>query len=268
MVLRADFTDGKLLQSILTAIQEILDTSLITVSKRGLQISRLDVNAVVMVDLWLPAESFLEYNYTHSEDEKEVGVSIKELRKLLSWMTANPVEINIQPKTMIFTQRGAGVYAERTIRLPLIEDVSRDEEAQPPQQEFTGKATFSSSLFSSLLKSHMERHDTVALTLTKETFTLELSGHEALNGKTTLHPTTDDPDNASLQIEIDDDAEQLRQLFPTSQFRKFSAASDFARTVDISLVGGDNAIKVSFNVGDDGGYLAFYVAPKIETEED
>jgi len=266
MVLHAKFTDGKLFQAILTAIQDIIDTCLITVSKRGLQISRLDENAVVMVDLWLPRESFLEYKFTCKENEQEVGVSIKELRKLMSWMTADPVEIHVKHKVMIFTQRGAGVYSERTLRLPLIEDVSRDEEAQPPDQDYIGKATFSSTLFAGILKSHMENHDTVALSLTKDTFTLELAGHEQLNGKTTLHRTTDDPDNPSLRIHTK--KRTIRQLFPTSQFKKFSAASDFARTVDIALVGGDNAVKVSFNIGDEAGYLAFYVAPKIETDAD
>jgi proliferating cell nuclear antigen PCNA len=263
MVLHATFTDGTLFRSILNAIQEIIDTCLITVSKAGLRISRLDENQVVMVDLWLPRECFLRYQFKFAEDEQEVGVSIKELKKLMTWMTADPVEIHIVQKTISFTQKGAGVYSERTLRLPLIEDVSRDEEAQPPDQDYNGKATFSNSLFSGLLKSHMENHDTVAITLTKNTFTFELAGHEQINGKTTLNRTTDDPDNPALKIITKE--RKLRQLLPTSQFKKFSSASDFARTVDISLVGGEDPVKVSFNIGDETGYLAFYVAPKIET---
>jgi len=264
MPLTATFTDGTLFRSILTAIQEIIDTCLITVSKEGLRISRLDENQVVMVDLWLPRENFLRYGFKYSEDEEEVGVSIKELKKLMTWMTSDPVEIKTGKKIISFTQKGSGVYSERTLRLPLLEDVSRDEEAQPPDQDYNGKATFSNALFSGILKSHMENHDTVAITLTKQTFTLELNGHESMNGKTTLHRTTDDPDNPALKIKTTED--KLRQLLPTSQFKKFSAASDFARTVDISLVGGEDPVKVSFNIGDDDGYLAFYVAPKIETE--
>jgi hypothetical protein len=39
----------------------------------------------------------------------------------------------------------------------------------------------------------MENHDTVALTITKTSFMIELQGNEHLNGITTLHRTTADP---------------------------------------------------------------------------
>lgn len=268
MVLDATYTDGSLFRSLMASMEGIIDTCLITVSKAGLRISRLDENQVVMVDLWMPRESFLRYGFRHGEEEEEFGVSIKELKKLMTWMDASPVEVHARQTNLTFTQKRLGVYSERKLRLPVLEDVSREAEAAPPEQDYLGKATFSNKLFSGILRSHMENHDTVALTLHKTSLTLELAGHEQINGKTTLHRTTPNPDNPnSLKIQLRD-TNRIRQLLPTSQFKKFGVASEIASTVDISLVGGEDPVRVSFNIGDSNGYLAFYIAPKIETDAD
>jgi len=266
MVLDATWQDGSLFRSLMASMEGIIDTCLITVDKRGLRISRLDENQVVMVDLWLPKNGFLRYGFNSKDDEEEYGVSIKELKKLMSWMDASPVEIHARQNMLTFTQKRLGVYSEKKLRLPILQDVSREAEAAPPEQDYKGKATFSNKLFSGILRSHMENHDTVALTLAKTSMTLELAGHEQINGKTTLHRTTPNPDNPNnLQIRLNQ-SEKIRQLLPTNQFKKFSAAADIASTVDLSMVGGEDPVRVSFNIADSGGYLAFYIAPKIETE--
>ena len=69
---------------------------------------RLDNHQVVMVDLWLPKESFLRYNLRCKDDEQEVGVSIPQLKKVLSWMTADPMEIHAVNKKVKLTQKRAG----------------------------------------------------------------------------------------------------------------------------------------------------------------
>ena len=61
-----------------------------------------------MVDLWLPKESFLRYNLRCKDDEQEVGVSIPQLKKVLSWMTADPMEIHAVNKKVKLTQKRAG----------------------------------------------------------------------------------------------------------------------------------------------------------------
>lgn len=264
MVLDATYTDGTLFRSLMGAMQELIDECLITVSKAGLRISRLDKDQVVMVDLWLPRESFLRYSFRHNETEQEFGISVKELKKVMTWMTADAVQIKANVRDLVFTQKQAGVYSERTLQLPCIANVSHEEEAQPPAQDYQATASFSNQLFSKLLRSHMENHDTVALTIEKTKFSFELNGHEQINGKTTLHRSTDHPDNPVLKIETK--IPKVRQLMATAHFKKFAAASDLASSVEIQMVGGEDPMKVNFHVGDDSGYLAFYIAPKIETE--
>jgi len=259
MVLTATYPDGKLFYNLVASMDGMIDECLFTITVDGIRISRLDNHQDVMVDLWLPKESFLRYNLQRKDDEQEIGVSIPQLKKVLSWITEDPMEIHARDKKVKFSQKLTETYEEKSVEMPTV-DFDRSGEVQPSDQPYDSCATFSNSLFSTLLRINMENHDTVALTITETTFVIELQGNEHLNDVKTLHRFTADPN-----LKINTRVPEVRQLLPTNLFKKFGHASGICNTVDISMMGEEKAVKVSFNI-DDTGYFSFYIAPKIEAQ--
>jgi len=269
MVLNACYPNGKLFCQLVEAMEGVIDECIFTLNRGGIQISRLDTNQVVMVDLMLPRDSFLRYSLT-GNTEMEVGVNVGTMKKVLQWMSEDSMDIKVVNRKITFSQKRQGPFPEeREVVVPTC-DVNVDEEAQPPETDYTSKVSFSSALFSRILKSHMQHHDTVGLTIEKTKFILDLNNHHHINGRTVLRRQTAGgtlgPNSSGLMIEKRG-RRAVSQLLPTTQFRKFGGASDLSGTVEISLAGGESAAKVQFNVRDDGGRLAFYLAPKIETTD-
>jgi len=266
MSFKGTYTDGKQFKALITAIEPVIEKCIITVSPQGMYISRIDEQSVIMVDMYLPKDQFLSFNL-RGTSELTMGIDVKGLKKLLLWMTPDPLSFNFKRNSnMVLTQKRAGLFDERELSLKKF-DVDAEHEADAPDKDFKGAATFSTSVFSKIVASHVNKsfNSSLQLILERTKFSFELTGGERINGKTTLKRTTDNPDDRNqLQIDIQGKTRKIRQSVASAQMAKFAQCSELGGRVKVEMAGGDNPIKLTFEIGDDlDGYLCFLIAPQI-----
>jgi len=265
MSFKGTYTDGKQFRALITAIAPVIEKCIITVNTSGMYISRIDEQSVIMIDMFLPKDQFLSFSLRGS-GELTTGIDVKGLKKLLLWMTPDPLTFHFKRNSIVLTQKRAGLFDERELVLKRF-DVDQEGEADAPDKEFKGAATFSTAVFNKIVSSHVNKdfNTSIGLVLERTKFSFELTGGEKVNGKTTLKRTTDDPDDLNqLQIDILGKTRKIKQSIATGQMMKFTQCSELGGRVKIEMAGADNPIKITFEIGDDrDGYLSFLVAPQI-----
>jgi len=271
MVIAATFPDGKEFYRLIDAMSALLDDIHLIISKDGLRIATLDNDHIVMVDLWLPKDSFLKYNYRNKQETK-AGLSLRKLKKTLVWATVEPLQLSFLPRSVKFSQNNAdGVTKE--IEQSYV-DIEQEKSSGTPQVDWLAEVTCSSYIFSNTIKCSDNVHDTINLTVKPRSFELEIKGNDYINGKVILNKKTQtgtpegpEPGQQTCQLQIETKEKNISQLFSIKFFRYFVGAAELSSKVQLSMHGEDKPIKVCFPLNDSDGYLAFFLAPKVSSDD-
>ncbi len=80
MTVRVVYPEAKYIKSIIDSLSKLVDEVSITIDQDGLYMKALDPARAALIDIYLPASSFLEYEV---EEPAEIGLSMANLGKLL-----------------------------------------------------------------------------------------------------------------------------------------------------------------------------------------
>lgn len=262
MSFKGRYPNGQEFHSVIKAIATVLSDCVVNVSSEGLRVSRIDTESVVMVDLFLSKADFTDFSL-RGKPEIEVGLSTVDLKRLLEWMTVDPLRIEIPDQGPLkLSQERSGLFEERVLFVPRIQ-VDTEREAAPPENEPTGTAEFSAKTMTRLIQTHMSLGNSCQIKMFKTKLQFQITGGTNIGGKTTLKRTTSNPDNPPLTIRTKTRA-AITQSVSCAQFRKFAAAADLGGRVKLYMSGGEDPVKVEFQVGEeDLGYLAYFIAPQV-----
>lgn len=261
-LLKCSYPNGKEFGRIINTISATIDEALFTATKNGIRVTRLDLQAVVMVDLWIPRDYCLRFQI--QGEQQKFGVSLYNLKKLLEWVQSESLTLEVSKNNILFRQRATGIYTERTFVIPL-HFVKKNVSNSPPETKYFTLATMGSKTFSTIIKGYNTRHPRIRMTCRKREFTFEASSHDEFSGETKLSVILKEntkEDNEYLKIKSRKN--QICQILGLNQLNKFVHASDFSNRVEIGMIGCNKPLRFHFQVGDSGGHLRFFVAPKIE----
>ena len=241
------FSDARVWRYMVASIEKIIDEGVFIATPEGLSLRAMDTSRVVMVDLFYPASSFIDYNV---EEEKEFGVSFGVLAKVLRRARKDDELVILVDESRVTVKlRSRG---ERTFRIP--QAMLTYEKLPEPKIQFTVKAKMLGSTFREVVKD---------IELLSESVTLRAS-------ENTLY-MVGRSDIASIEAELSIERGSLIDLIVDSQdqatysieyFTQMTSAAQAADSVTLQY-SEDAPARVDFEyLG--GGRLTFYVSPRIE----
>ena len=246
--------NGNLLQKAIAAYAVLIDEATFDITPDGVSLRVMDPSRVAMVDAELPS-GFFDGGYTCTEPMK-LSVNLTELLKLLKRAgKEESVELSIDDKTgrlLIIIQ---GKYA-RNFNMPTLE--ASDEEAPTPKISFNVKAKTTTNGLSQAIEDAQLVSDHVRIEAEPEKLTLSASG-DLMGATITLQKGSD----TLLELDVKENAKATFSLSYLSEIIKAASAISDIATLEFST---DMPVKIDFQQTKEGK-LAFYLAPRIMTEE-
>lgn len=251
MPFRARFSDARTWKKVIDAIEVLVDEAVFKANKEALKVRAMDPSHVAMVDVYLPAAIFDEYECS---GDVAIGVSLDEMRKVMRRAGSNDeLELVLDESAGNLRVHLKGATS-RTFRLSLL-DIGR-EEPPTPSIKFNVEAKLLSDALVQALKDAELFSDHVQIAATPEGVRITASG-----------------DTSGVEVKIDKGSEALLELNITESSRAIYAlnylsdmvkAASASETVTISF-STDMPLKLEFRVLGEGR-ITYWLAPRIEAE--
>ena len=278
-------------RDLIESIKDVVPTVVLSFAPDGLDMQSMDVNKVALVEFFITAESFVDYQYPEDAEDNEESIALaldlKSLFKILKCAKANSqckcvFKLNGNSLKMNFTNDNE-VFS---FNLKLL---NIDSNRLPiPERENNVTMTFPTDLYQSFTKD-------IATLTTDITISVGEFGNDGNDGNDENDVQLkfefgSDLGNGSWTvkfvngIELHDYNEEVSQRFSISYLQNFSKAVMNAGRADVSLKAGEpieivcplprlSQLTVLHNQEIDGddiypfGYLKFFLAPKVEENE-
>lgn len=246
--------NGNLLQKTIAAYAVLIDEATFNITPDGVSLQVMDPNRVAMVNAELPS-GFFDGGYTCTSPIK-LSVNLTELLKLLKRAgKEESVELSIDKKTGRLLITIQGKYA-RNFNMPTLG--ASDEEVPTPKISFNVKAKTTTNGLSQAIEDAQLVSDHVRIEAEPEKMTLSASG-DLMGANITLVKGSD----TLLDLDVKENAKATFSLSYLSEIIKAASAISDIATLEFST---DMPVKIDFQQTKEGK-LAFYLAPRIMTEE-
>ncbi|KAI8466741.1 MAG: PCNA proliferating cell nuclear antigen [Monoraphidium minutum] len=260
-MLEARLLQGSLLKKTVDAIKDLVNEGNFEASAAGIQLQAMDTSHVCLVTLMLRADGFEHYRCDRA---RTLGISIVNLQKVLK-CAGNDDVITLRAQddgdalTLIFESPNADRISDFDLKLMDIDS----EHLGIPETEYSANARMPSSEFSRICRDLSSIGDGVSMSATKEGIKFTTSGDVGTGNITCKHsPGADKPETATY-IDV---TEPVALSFALRYLNSFAKAAPLAASVKLCM-SPDLPILVDYTI-EDIGYVRFYLAPKIEDEDE
>jgi len=244
--------DAKQLRDMITSISILVDEATFKLDAEGMKLRAMDPSRVAMIDFEWPKTIFEEYTST---EPTKMCINITELLKLLKRAGKDEtLELSKDEKTGKLQVSIAGKYS-RNFTMPTLE--ASEEEVPTPKITFNVKIKATTEGLSQAIEDAQLVSDHVRIEADPEKVVFNASG-DLMGATITLQKGSD----TLLELDAKEPQKATFSLsYLTEIIKTASATSDIA-TLEFSS---DMPIKLDFQQAK-GGKLAFYLAPRIESE--
>lgn len=259
----ARLTQGSLLKKLVEAIKDLVTDGNFEASTSGISLQAMDTSHVCLVALLLRADGF---DHFRCDRNVTLGIQLANLSKLLK-CAGNDDTISLKADdepdsiTLMFEDPKADRVSDFSLKLMDIDS----EHLGIPETEYSANIRMPSSEYARICKDLASIGDTVVISATKDGVKFSTSGDVGTANVTVRNTSAADlkPEQQTT-IEL---AEPVSLTFALRYLNSFAKAAALASTVKISMTK-DLPIVVEYTIGDDMGYLKFYLAPKIDEDEE
>lgn len=251
------------MKKIVTALKELIDQASWDLTEEGIQLQSMDSSHVALVQMMLKEDCFENYR---CDQQQQMGLNMENLHKIFGAFTTGTVQIQTEDDNdrVKFIFEDDKAKKKQTYELRLMDlDV---EQLGIPEQEYQASFTLPSTEFTRIVKDLLVIGEAVNIKVTKGGVSFKAEGDIGA-GEIIL--------NAGEQIDDDDDGcgvlelevkEPINLSFATQYLKKFTAAGPLSKHVTVSL-SEDVPMVISYEI-EDLGHLKYFLAPKIDDEED
>lgn len=274
VMLEAKFIEGSLFKKIFEAVKDILNESRMEFDENGLYLHAMDSSHVTLVSLSLQRELFEKYSCSRNIS---LGVNLTSMMKILKCSSSDEsVSITTDgTDTIVFVFNGSNMQSEYEMKLIDLE-CDRIEIPDPSYKYFI---SLHSSELSKICRDLSSFGDTMTISCNKESVSFSITGDvgkgniviKNSGGVSITHNGTEDK------------GEPIVLSFSLRYFNLFMKAAPLSSNVTIYL-GNEDPLSISFfylffliyfpssflnqqvleyRIGS-GGYLKYYLAPKIQ----
>ncbi|KAI0502104.1 proliferating cell nuclear antigen-like [Dendrobium catenatum] len=260
-MLELRLVQGSLLKKVIEAIKDLVTDANFDCSATGLSLQAMDSSHVALVALLLRSEGFEHYR---CDRNISMGMNLNNMSKMLK-CAGNDDIITIKGDdggdtiTFMFESPNQDKISDFEMKLMDIDS----EHLGIPEAEYHAIVKMPSSEFSRICKDLSSIGDTVVISVTKEGVKFTTRGDiGTANIVCRQNKTIDKPDEATI-IEMN---EPVSLTFALRYLNSFTKATSLSESVTISL-SSDLPVVIEYKIAD-MGYIRFYLAPKIEDDEE
>ncbi|KAJ1410862.1 Proliferating cell nuclear antigen, PCNA [Sesbania bispinosa] len=260
-MLELRLVQGSLLKKVVEAIRELVNDANFDCSSTGFSLQAMDSSHVALVALLLRSEGFEHYR---CDRNLSVGMNLNNVYKMLR-CAGNDDIITLKADdgtdvvTFMFESPTQDKISDFEMKLMDIDS----EHLGIPEAEYHAIVKMPSNEFSKICKDLSSIGDTVTIAVTKEGVKFSTRGDiGTANIVCRQNTTVDKPEEATV-IEMN---EPVCLTFALRYMNSFTKATPLSDTVTISL-SSELPVVVEYKIAE-MGYVRFYLAPKIDEEED
>ncbi|KAK1298778.1 Proliferating cell nuclear antigen [Acorus calamus] len=275
-MLELRLVQGSLLKKVLEAIRELVTDANFDCSGTGFSLQAMDSSHVALVALLLRSEGFEHYR---CDRNLSMGMNLNNVSKMLrcagnddivtikaddgsdtvTFMFESPSQWILSHSVFFLYNFGQDKIADFEMKLMDIDS----EHLGIPEAEYHAIVRMPSSEFARICKDLSSIGDTVVISVTKEGVKFSTKGDiGTANIVCRQNSTVDKPEEATI-IEM---KEPVTLTFALRYMNSFTKATPLSSTVSLSL-SSELPIVVEYKIAE-MGYIRFYLAPKIEDEEE
>jgi proliferating cell nuclear antigen len=262
MVFEARLQQGGLLKKIIEATKELVETANWDCSQDGISLQAMDNSHVSLVSLLLRTDGF---ESLRCDKNMNLGINMASMAKILKCASNDDV-ISLETKgedadalTLKFESSKGDRTSEYEMKLMEIDS----EHLGIPESEYDVVVKLPAGEFQRICRDLMTIGESVVISATKEGVTFKSTG-ELGSGQTTLKPYSDaEKEEDEVVIELQ---ESVELTFALRYMNFFTKATPLSESVTLSM-SKDVPLVVEYRIGD-MGYIRYYLAPKIEDEDE
>lgn len=251
---------GETLKKIIDSVKDLVSDANWDCSSNGISLQAMDSAHVSLVALLLRADGFEEFR---CDRNISLGFNMASMTKILKCAANDDVitihaEDNSDTVGFKFESPKNDKVAEYEMKLMDIDS----EHLGIPDSSYEAVVKMSSSEFQRICRDLSTLGDSVQLNVTKEGIKFSTSGDSG-SGNVTLKPNTNvDEENDQVVIEMQ---EKVALTFALRYLNFFTKATPLSKTVTLSM-SKDAPLVVEYRM--DVGYIRYYLAPKIDEDEE
>ncbi|OVA20842.1 Proliferating cell nuclear antigen [Macleaya cordata] len=262
-MLELRLVQGSLLKKVIESLKDLVNDANFDCSSTGFSLQAMDSSHVALMSLLLRSDGFEHYRCDHGNFP--MGMKLENLSKILK-CAGNDDIITIKADgpgndtvTFMFESPSQEKIADYEMKLMDIDS----EHLGIPEAEFHAIVRMPSSEFARICKDLSSIGDTVVISVTKEGIKFSTKGDiGTANVVCRQNTTVDKPEDATI-IEMQ---QPVSLTFALRYMNSFTKATPLSNTVTISL-SSDLPVVVEYKIAE-MGYIRFYLAPKIEEDEE
>nr|WCZ58763.1 proliferating cell nuclear antigen PCNA [Seculamonas ecuadoriensis] len=258
-MIEAKLTQGNLLKKILEAIKDLVTDANFDCSPTGISLQAMDSSHVSLVHMLLRSEGFEHYR---CDRNVSLGINMANISKILK-CCGNDDSVTLKSDenadhcTFVFESEGR--ISDFDMKLMDIDA----EHLGIPDTEYKVTIKMPAGEFQRIVRDLSTIGDTVTIDATKEGVKFSVTG-ESGNGNILIkqNATVDKADDATV-IDLQEPA---KMTFALRYLNFFTKATGLATSVSLSM-SPDVPLVVEYKIAEIG-YIRFYLAPKIDEEEE
>jgi proliferating cell nuclear antigen len=244
--------DAKRLKDTFAAFAALIDEGTFNLSADGILLRAMDPSRVAMVDFAWTKSAFEEYT---CYEPAKLSVNIAEILKLLRRTAKeDSVQLTLEEKTGRLQVIIRGKYM-RTFNMPTLQ--ATEEEFPVPKVTFNSKAKMTTDGLRQALEDAALVSDHVKIEMDQEKLMLNAT-RDIMDATIELQKGSE----SVLELETKEPAKATFSLSYLSKIINATTAISDIVTIELST---DMPLRLDFNQPKDGK-LAYYLAPRIETE--
>ncbi|KAL8257507.1 hypothetical protein R6Q59_029548 [Mikania micrantha] len=260
-MLELRLVQGSLLKKVMESIKDLVNDANFDCSATGFSLQAMDSSHVALVSLLLRSEGFEHYR---CDRNLSMGMNISNMAKMLR-CAGNDDIVTIKADdggdcvTFMFESPNQDKIADFEMKLMDIDS----EHLGIPEAEYEAIVRMPSSEFARICKDLSTIGDTVVISVTKEGVKFSTKGDiGTANIVCRQNTSVDKPEEATI-IEMET---PVSLTFALRYMNSFTKATPLASQVTVSM-SSELPIVVEYKIAE-MGYLRFYLAPKIEEDEE
>lgn len=261
----ARLVQGSLLKKVLEAVKDLIQDANFDCSSTGFSLQSMDSSHVALVALLLRSEGFEHYRCDRS---LTMGMNLTNMSKMLKCAGNDDiVTIKAEDKgdtvTFMFESPNQDKISDFEMKLMDIDS----EHLGIPETEYEAIVKMPSSEFLRICRDLSSIGDTIVISVSKEGVRFSTSGDIGSANVICRQNTSVDKPDESTVVEM---REPVSLTFALRYLNSFTKATVLSPTVTFSM-SANLPIVVEYkllNNNGDFGYVRFYLAPKIDEEEE
>lgn len=257
----ARMPQAALLKKVLDSVKDLVTDANWDCSQAGISLQAMDSSHVSLVALLMGSDGFEKYR---CDRPISLGINIASMTKIMKCANNNDavtLRAEDDGNTVVFTFESPDQEKVSEFEMNLMDIDS--EHLGIPDREHTATVKMPASEFHSVCRDLSTIGETVTIAVTKEGVQFTASGD---TGKGTItHRNNSSVDDESQQVVINV-SEELTLSFALRYLNFFTKATGLADSVTLSMTA-DMPLVVEYRI-EEMGYIRYFLAPKIDDDED